>query len=244
MSLKALNISQYLDSTFLKTSVELEISEIELEKKIDLFINEAIDCDFKCVMIRPKFVSLAKAIISEKKSSVSVGTVIDFPLGNSMPEIKINEAKVVLKEGADELDFVCDYNRFKMGEYDVFDQSIFDCTKLSLEKNTVVKWIIETGALSKNEIKLISKRIFDIVFKNFPNEISRVFIKTSTGYYGGLGATIKDVKSIKSIVSGMPVKASGGVSDLKSSLNMIEAGVDRIGTSKALIIYNEWKKIN
>ena len=71
-----------------------------------------------------------------------------------------------------------------------------------------------------------------------------MFVKTSTGYYGGFGATIKDVKSIKSVISDMPVKASGGLSDLASCLNMIEAGADRIGTSKALIIYNEWKKEN
>ena len=42
----------------------------------------------------------------------------------------------------------------------------------------------------------------------------------------------------------MPLKASGGVSDLKSCLNMIKAGADRIGTSKAMIIFNEWKKEN
>ena len=42
----------------------------------------------------------------------------------------------------------------------------------------------------------------------------------------------------------MPIKASGGISDLKSCLKMIEAGASRIGTSKALIIYNEWKAQN
>ena len=94
------------------------------------------------------------------------------------------------------------------------------------------------------QIKLIAKRIFDTVIRNFPNEVSEVFVKTSTGYYGGFGATIKDIKSIKSVIPDMPVKASGGVSDLTSCLNMIEAGADRIGTSKALIIYNEWKKEN
>ena len=69
-------------------------------------------------------------------------------------------------------------------------------------------------------------------------------MKTSTGYYGGLGATIKDIKSIKSIVSDMPIKASGGISDLDTCLKMIDAGADRIGTSKASIIYEEWSRLN
>ena len=93
-------------------------------------------------------------------------------------------------------------------------------------------------------MRQISKRIFNVCLSNFPNKMENIFVKTSTGYYGGLGATLKDVKSIKSIVSPMPVKASGGVSDLSSCIKMIEAGADRIGTSRADIIYNEWKKIN
>mgnify|MGYP001158764822 FL=1 len=244
MSLKILNISQYFDATFLKTSAELGITDDLLEEKINLFINETVDYNFKCVMLRPNFVALAKKIISKRSSSVRIGTVIDFPLGNQDTEVKINEAKLAIKNGVDELDFVCDYNIFKMGHYDIFDQSILNCTKLVLEKNIVVKWIIETGALSKNEIRQISKRIFNVCLSNFPNKMENIFVKTSTGYYGGLGATQKDVKSIKSIVSPMPVKASGGVSDLSSCIKMIEAGADRIGTSRADIIYNEWKKIN
>ena len=244
MSLKTINISKYLDSTFLKTSEELKISDEELKEKITLFINEAIDCNFKCVMLRPNFVSLACSLKNERNSNINVGTVIDFPFGNSNLENKLEEAKLALLNGANELDFVCDYNLFKMGEYDTFDKSILECTQLALKNKAIVKWIIETGALSKNEIKLIAKRIFDTVIRNFPNEVSEVFVKTSTGYYGGFGATIKDIKSIKSVISDMPVKASGGVSDLTSCLNMIEAGADRIGTSKAFIIYNEWKKEN
>ena len=244
MSLKILNISQYFDATFLKTSAELGITDDLLEEKINLFVNESVDYNFKCVMLRPNFVSLAKKIIYKRSSSVRIGTVIDFPLGNQNTEIKINEAKLAIKNGADELDFVCDYNIFKMGHYDIFDQSILNCTKLAIEKNIVVKWIIETGALSKNEIRQISKRIFNVCLSNFPNKMENIFVKTSTGYYGGLGATLKDVKSIKSIVSPLSVKASGGVSDLSSCIKMIEAGADRIGTSRADIIYNEWKKIN
>jgi len=240
MSDKQVNISKYLDSTFLKTSGELGISNSELEILVTNFINEAINYDFKCIMIRPIFVPLAKQIKDARKSKINVGTVIDFPLGNSPLQGKIDEAKTAINDGVKELDFVCDYNTYKRGNYDIFDESIFECTKYALNHKVIIKWIIETGALSKMEIKLISERIYNIILGNFPENISKVFIKTSTGYYGGYGATISDVKAIKSVIGNMPIKASGGVSDLVAFQEMIDLGVSRIGTSKALNIYQEY----
>lgn len=240
MSDKQVNISKYLDSTFLKTSGELGVSNSELEILVTNFINEAIDYDFKCIMIRPIFVSLAKKIKDERKSKINVGTVVDFPLGSNSLKSKIKEAEIAINDGVKELDFVCDYNTFKMGNYTIFDESIFECTKFALSHKVIVKWIIETGALSKVEIKLISERIYNIVLENFPEKILKVFIKTSTGYYGGYGATIIDVKVIKSVIGNMPIKASGGVSDFATCQEMIKLGVSRIGTSKALNIYQEY----
>ena len=235
------NIKHYLDSTFLKTSFELDISDDELKHEITNFIIEAIDYQFKCVMIRPNFVTLAKELKDKRKSKINIGTVVDFPLGQASCSEKISQAKKALDSGAKELDFVCDYNMFKRNELDDFDDSIIKCTSFSLKGKAIVKWIIETGALSKKEIKMISKRIYDLVLANFPDNISKVYIKTSTGYYGGFGATIKDLKLIKSVISEMPVKASGGISSFDTAIEMINLGVTRIGTSKAKKILEECK---
>ena len=235
------NIKHYLDSTFLKTSFELDISDDELKHEITNFIIEAIDYQFKCVMIRPNFVTLAKELKDKRKSKINIGTVVDFPLGQASCTEKISQAKKALDSGAKELDFVCDYNMFKRNELDDFDDSIIKCTSFSLKGKAIVKWIIETGALSKKEIKMISKRIYDLVLANFPDNISKVYIKTSTGYYGGFGATIKDLKLIKSVISEMPVKASGGISSFETAIEMINLGVTRIGTSKAKKILEECK---
>ena len=235
------NIKHYLDSTFLKTSFELDISDDELKHEITNFIIEAIDYQFKCVMIRPNFVTLAKELKDKRKSKINIGTVVDFPLGQASCSEKISQAKKALDSGAKELDFVCDYNMFKRNELDDFDDSIIKCTSFSLKGKAIVKWIIETGALSKKEIKMISKRIYDLVLANFPDNISKVYIKTSTGYYGGFGATIKDIKLIKSVIGEMPVKASGGISSFSTAIEMINLGVTRIGTSKAKKILEECK---
>ena len=236
---KLVNIADYLDSTYLKTSAEEGVSEIETKEIVFNAIKEAIDAKFACIMIRSEFIAIAKELIEKSKSKLKIGTVVDFPFGNSTTEQKIIEAKSAIESGAYDIDYVCDYNAFKRGAFAKFDIDIIEGTKIVLENKRIVKWIIETGALSADEIKAIAKRISKLVQSNFPKNTNKVFIKTSTGYYGGYGATVKDVKNIKSVAGNLQIKASGGISNLKDCLEMIKAGATRIGTSKAVLIYNE-----
>jgi len=236
---RQVNIASYLDSTYLKTSAESGISEIETKEIVVNSINEAIDANFACIMIRSEFIEIAKELIEKSKSKLKIGTVVDFPFGNSSTKQKIAEGKLAIKSGAYDIDYVCDYNAFKIGSLDKFDLDIIEGTKLVLENKKIVKWIIETGALSSHEIRGIAERISKLVESNFPQNASKVFIKTSTGYYSDYGATVKDVKAIKSVARNLQIKASGGISNLKDCLEMLRAGATRIGTSKALFIYNE-----
>ena len=236
---KQVNIAGYLDSTYLKTSAEAGVSEIKTKEIVINAIKEAIDAKFACIMIRSEFIAIAKELIEKSKSKLKIGTVVDFPFGNSTTEQKIIEAKSAIESGAYDIDFVCDYNAFKRGSFEKFDHDILEGTKIALQSKRIVKWIIETGALSRDEIREIARRISKIVQVNFSQNSSKVFIKTSTGYYGGCGATAKDIKTIKSVVGNLQIKASGGVSSYKDCLEMIMAGATRIGTSKALLIYNE-----
>ena len=227
----------YLDSTYLKTASEAELSEKDNQMNVIKIIKEAIKYNFKLVMIRPRYIDLAKSIIAEADSKVLVGTVIDFPMGNSTTSRKMEESRKVISLGADDLDYVCDYNIFKQQGFEKFDKDIIEGTRLGKENDKTVKWIIETGALSKEEIRNITKRIANLVSENFPDFQEKVFIKTSTGYYGGFGATLSDVKMMKSVSGKLPIKASGGVSNYMEFAQMLEAGATRIGTSKALSIY-------
>ena len=236
---KHVNIASYLDSTYLKTAAESDISEIETKEIVVNAIKQAIDSKFACIMIRSEFIAIAKELIEASKSKLKVGTVVDFPFGSSTTEQKIIEAKLAIEIGAHDIDYVCDYNAFKRGAFGKFDCDIIEGTRLVLENKKIVKWIIETGALSLDEIRNIAKRISKLVQSNFPQNANKVFIKTSTGYYGGYGATVKDVKAIKSVAGNLQIKASGGMSSLNDCLEMIKAGATRIGTSKAALIYNE-----
>ena len=111
-----MNINQYLDSTYLKTPSQANISQKETQQKVFELIDEAINNNFKLVMIRPDFVSIAKERISKVNSNVLVGTVIGFHKGTATTENKLEEAQKAIENHADELDFVINYTAFLEGK--------------------------------------------------------------------------------------------------------------------------------
>ena len=237
-----MNIKHYLDSTYLKTAAQANLSEKENTQVVVNCIQEAIDNDFKLIMIRPDKVALAKKMIQDAKSKVTIGTVIDFPLGNGTLEDKLVEAKQAIENGADDLDFVVDYEAFKRGEVDAVKEQVLQGTKLGLAHNKIVKWIIEVAALDNHQIVQLSTLIKNAVIANFTEkEYDKVFVKSSTGFYKtpeGIpnGATVATIKLMLENSFPLPVKAAGGVRTYEEAVEMVQLGVKRIGTSAAKAI--------
>ena len=237
-----MNIKHYLDSTYLKTAAQANLSEKENTDVVINCIQEAIDNDFKLIMIRPDKVALAKKMIQDAKSKVTIGTVIDFPLGNGTLEDKLVEAKQAIENGADDLDFVVDYEAFKRGEVDAVKEQVLQGTKLGLAHNKIVKWIIEVAALDNHQIVQLSTLIKNAVIANFTEkEYDKVFVKSSTGFYKtpeGIpnGATVATIKLMLENSFPLPVKAAGGVRTYEEAVEMVQLGVKRIGTSAAKAI--------
>ena len=237
-----MNIKHYLDSTYLKTAAQANLSEKENTQVVVNCIQEAIDNDFKLIMIRPNKVVLAKKMVQEAGSKVTIGTVIDFPFGNGTIEEKITEAKQAIQDGADDLDFVIDYEAFKRGEIDHVKEQVIQGTKLGLAHNKIVKWIIEVAALDNHQIVQLSALIKNIVIANFAEkEYDKVFVKSSTGFYKtpeGVpnGATVATIKLMLENSFPLPVKAAGGVRTYEEAVEMVQLGVKRIGTSAAKAI--------
>jgi deoxyribose-phosphate aldolase len=238
------NIKQYLDSTYLKTASEANLSEQENIIIVKNCIQEAIDNDFKLIMIRPDKVALAKNMIDETNSKVTIGTVIDFPLGKGTLEDKLSEAKEAIENGVDDLDFVLDYEAFKRGKIDTVKEQVLEGTKLGLAHHKIVKWIIEVAALDNDQIVQLSALIKNVVIANFhENDYEKVFVKSSTGFYKtpeGIpnGATVPTIKLMLENCCPLPVKAAGGVRTYEEAVEMIQLGVKRIGTSEAKAIVN------
>jgi len=237
-----MNIKQYLDSTYLKTAEQAGISQAENQAVAKAFIQEAIDEHFKLIMIRPEMVAIAREMIDAAKSKVDVGTVIDFPLGQSGVEQKLAEARQAIADGADDLDFVCNYEAFKNGEVERVKSEILQCTALGLEHHKIVKWIIEVAALNHQQIIQLSSLIKKLVINHFKEDFyASVFVKSSTGFYKTPnnepnGATVETIILMLENASPLPVKAAGGVRTFEEAAEMIRLGVKRIGTSGAKTI--------
>ncbi len=237
-----MNIRSYLDSTYLKTAEQAGLSQSENIDVVQQFVQEAIDENFKLVMVRPDKVSLARKMKIVQDSKVLVGTVIGFPEGNASITEKLKEATQAIEDGADELDFVCNYEAFKMDDVDLIKNEILTGTQLGLMHHKVVKWIIEVAALQEEQIVQLSALIKNSIISNFDEQFyASVFVKSSTGFYKTQnnlpnGATLASIRLMLENSSPLPVKAAGGVRTYDEAVAMIRLGVKRIGTSGAKAI--------
>ncbi|MEW6002714.1 MAG: deoxyribose-phosphate aldolase [Nitrospirota bacterium] len=195
---------------------------------IEKLCHEAIEYGFHSVCVNPFFVKIAKELL--KKSDVKVTTVIGFPFGMTLTEVKVYEAMNSSLLGADELDIVVNIGALKSGDWDILRRDISDV--IIATRGLIHKTIIETCYLNDDE----KTKVVTIAL-----DAGSEFIKTSTGF-GLRGAQIVDVRLIKDIVGDTAgIKAAGGIKTLKTVLDMLEAGATRIGTSAGVEIMNEFE---
>lgn len=213
-----MELNNYIDHTNLKNTATL--------KDIEKLCNEAIKYHFASVCVYPYYVPLAKKLLD--KTTVSVCTVIGFPMGENTKETKVFEAINAVENGASEIDMVINISALKNKDYDYIKEEIEEIRDAIDGK--VLKVIIETCLLTEDEI---------VKMTNICNETFVNYIKTSTGF-GEYGARIEDVKLINDNKNEvLEIKASGGIKSLKDAEDMIKAGATRIGTSNGVKIMND-----
>nr|WP_246593769.1 deoxyribose-phosphate aldolase [Evansella tamaricis] len=187
--------------------------------------NEAKEYKFASVCVNPTWVNTAYEILQDIPE-VQVCTVIGFPLGATTPEVKAFETKNAIENGATEIDMVINVGALKDNNDDLVlrdIQAVVDAAK----GHALTKVIIETSLLSEEE----KVRACELSV-----QAGADYVKTSTGFSGG-GATVEDIKLMRKIVGPeLGVKASGGVRDRESAMDMVEAGATRIGASAGIAI--------
>lgn len=212
------NIEKHIEHTLLKQ----DATKQELEKLFE----EAKKYRFKGVCVNPCNVKLAKELL--KDTEVNIVTVIGFPLGANVSEVKAFETKLAIQDGADEIDMVINVSALKNRDYDLVKE---DIKKVKAACGThPLKVILETDLLEKDEIKKACELCV---------EAKADFVKTSTGFVkNGVGAKVEDVELMYKTVSpyGLKVKASGGIRDREKALQMLNAGAERLGTSSGVAI--------
>lgn len=210
-----MQLSRYIDHTLLKPEAQLA--------QIEKLCAEAKTYDFFSVCVNSSYVSVCSKLLNG--SSVKVCCVVGFPLGAMDTESKAFETSTAIKNGAQEIDMVINIGTLKDRRMDYVRDDIKAVVKAAQGKT--VKVIIETSLLNHEEKILACQASL---------ETGAHFVKTSTGFAGG-GATVEDVKLMKSIVKdAMEVKASGGIKDAEQARAMIEAGASRLGTSSGVAI--------
>ena len=206
------NIMSYVDLTNLKTTAT--------GSDIEELIERAASLGTASVCVQPCFV---KDAVRFSKGRVAVCTVIGFPNGYSTTATKVFEAKDACDNGASEIDMVININFVKSGRYDEVYEEIKLIAEAVHAKGALLKVIIETCDLTKDE----KVRLCKIV-----SEAKADFIKTSTGF-GSAGAKVEDIVLMKKNISpDVRIKAAGGIRTVEAAKEMLDSGAIRIGASK------------
>jgi deoxyribose-phosphate aldolase len=198
------------------------------ERDIQRLCEEAAQYKFASVCVNPTWVRTAACVL--RGTSVPVCTVIGFPLGATLPDVKAYETRRAIHEGAREVDMVINVGALKSGDDCAVEHDIHSVVEAAHEYDVLTKVIIEAALLTDEEkvrACLAAKRA------------GADFVKTSTGFAKS-GATVADVALMRQAVgSEMGVKAAGGVKGITDARAMIEAGATRIGASVGVKIAQE-----
>jgi deoxyribose-phosphate aldolase len=216
------DIARLIDHTLLKP----EASRADIQK----LCQEALKFGFASVCVNPWNVSQAAEIL--RGSPVRVCTVVGFPLGATLPQVKVFETEEAIKLGAQEIDMVINVGALKSRLNEAVEADIRGVVDASHRGGAICNVILETSLLSTEE-----KVLGSLAAKNAGAD----FVKTSTGFGPG-GATAEDVRLMRAVVGGeIGIKAAGGVRSLEDLQKMVEAGATRIGASASIKILEQAK---
>lgn len=221
--LKAYDIAQMIDHSLLKPQMTRQ-TVIEQCK---------IAHDYQCatVCVKPCDVEVAREVL--KDSPVKVTTVIGFPHGSNLTEVKVLEAKLAIEQGCEEIDVVLNIGRLKSGDLDYVEADLKAVCDVAKASDVRVKVIFENFYLTREE-KITACGICE--------RAGADWVKTSTGYAGG-GATTEDLILMRDHTSErMQIKAAGGVRTLDDALTVRKIGATRFGATATAVILEDAKK--
>ncbi len=187
--------------------------------------DEAIAFETASVCVPPAYIGRIHEIYGDK---INICTVVGFPLGYSVTEAKLAETQKAIADGANEIDMVINISDVKNGLYRKVEEEIRALKKVCGDH--ILKVIVETCYLTREEKIAMCRAV---------TAAGADYIKTSTGFGTG-GATLEDVKLFREHIGPkVKIKAAGRISMLEDLEAFVEAGCDRIGTSRAVGLLRE-----
>ncbi len=186
---------------------------------------QAAEHRFACAMVNPAWVPEVASVL--RGTGISTGTVLGFPLGASLTEIKAAEAHALAALGAHDLDMVLNLGWLRSGMDREVMRDIAAVAAAAHAHGAILKVILETCLLTDEEKRRAARLAL---------EAGADFLKTSTGF-SIHGATPADVALLREVAGTRAgVKASGGIRTLGEAREMIAAGANRIGASASVSI--------
>jgi len=216
----ARQIARYIDHTLLRPEAT--------ESQIRQLCAEAAQYGFAAVCVNPTWVRLCADLL--RHTPVKVCTVVGFPLGATLAEVKAYETRRAIRLGAAEIDMVINIGALKSGDYALVERDIAGVVEACREEGAHSKVIIEAALLTDEE---------KVQACTLAKSAGADFVKTSTGFGPG-GATVADVALMRRVVGpALGVKAAGGIRSFQEAEAMVRAGATRIGASASVRIMQE-----
>src|SRR5690242_9665326 len=169
-----------IDHTLLKP----EATDEDIKK----LCQEAATYRFASVCVNPTWVRVAACNL--RGSGVPVCTVIGFPLGATLPDVKAYEARRVIFDGAREVDMVINVGALKSGDACLVEHDIRSVAEAAHEGGALSKVIIEAALLTDEE---------KVTACTLAKAAGADYVKTSTGFARS-GATVADVQLMRRVV--------------------------------------------
>lgn len=187
---------------------------------IEKTYRDAIEQKTAAVCIPPYYV---KDFASKYYDQIATCTVVGFPLGYSTLNTKVIEATQALESRASEIDVVINLAALKNGELWRISTDLEILSTFCRSYEAILKVIVETCYLTEKE----KIELCQIVSQSGAN-----YIKTSTGF-GPQGAVLRDIELFKKhLQPHVKIKAAGGISTFADAEAFLNAGADRIGSSR------------
>jgi deoxyribose-phosphate aldolase len=208
-------LAKYIDYSVLKP----EFTEQEI---IDL-TKDGVQLGCATICINPGYMDLCEPYV--KGSETMLCPVTDFPFGDSSTESRVQQIEAVAKyDTVKEVDIVANFGKIRSGKLDEVTEDLKACADAAHKYGRALKVILETDALTKEEIKAGCHCVMDS---------GADFIKTSTGFLTGhdnVGATPEVIQLIMDENQGKcKIKGSGCIRTREHFLKLIDMGIDRMG---------------
>lgn len=199
------------------------IGQAITEADVRAHAQECLEYGFDAAIVPPTWVRTARDELAG--SSVTVGSIIDFPYGMMTTAARTAEARALVDAGVDELDATVNIALILSHRTDRFAEDL----------HALVEAASPVGVKVMLELPLLRPEQRDTVVR-LAVEAGVAFVKNASRGAVGIAdpATIAFLR--RSVPPSIGVKAAGGIKTVEQVRELLTAGADLIGTSSGVAI--------